>query len=116
MARRIPSDQVRFIAFDPGLMPGTELARERSALMRFAWKRAMPALRGVVAGVSSPERSAGAMLRVALSLADAYESGDYVEFTGRSALRSPEAEDLQLGEDLLDVSARATARFTATAL
>ncbi|PWR23589.1 SDR family NAD(P)-dependent oxidoreductase [Zavarzinia compransoris] len=36
MAARVPPEQARFYAFDPGLMPGTDLARERSAIERLA--------------------------------------------------------------------------------
>lgn len=38
MARKLGDGGLRFIAYDPGLMPGTELARDQPAAIRFAWK------------------------------------------------------------------------------
>lgn len=45
MARRVSPQTVRFLAFDPGLMPGTALARDRGAAEQFAWKYLLPLLR-----------------------------------------------------------------------
>lgn len=108
MAQRIPASEVRFIAFDPGLMPGTELARERPAPLRFAWKRVLPLMQRFIPGVSSPQRSAEALFRLAFSTNQIHSSGSYVEFTGKPASRSAAAEDMQLAHDLLEVSKRLT--------
>jgi NAD(P)-dependent dehydrogenase (short-subunit alcohol dehydrogenase family) len=64
MARRVPPDRVRFLAFDPGLMPGTRLARDRAVIERFAWKYLLPVLELFVPGVSSPKRSSRILYRL----------------------------------------------------
>lgn len=55
LARRAPRG-IDALCFDPGMMPGTGLARDRSAIERFGWKYLLPAM-NVLAGVSTPERS-----------------------------------------------------------
>ncbi len=109
MAQRTPTDAVRFMAFDPGLMPGTELARERPAPARFAWKHVLPAMQAILPGVSSPDRSARAIMRVALDADTAHRSGDYVDFNGQPARQSAAATDMRLAQDLFDVSSRLVA-------
>jgi len=52
----------RIYCFDPGLMPGTGLARQQNAMVKFVWKRIMPMLSSFVEGVSSPERSANMLV------------------------------------------------------
>ena len=37
-------------AFNPGLMPGSGLARDYSGIQRFAWRFVMPVLAGAAAG------------------------------------------------------------------
>lgn len=106
MARRIPADRVRFVAYDPGLMPGTGLARDRSALERFGWTYVMPAMRWILPGVSSARQSARTMADRLLMSKEAPVSGAYVDFTGRPAAISADAERRDLARDLFTVSAR----------
>ena len=106
MARRVPAEQVRFLAYDPGLMPGTGLARDRSAMERFGWTYLMPALRWIVPGVSSPDRSAAVLAELLTALAGGSASGAYVDFRRRPAAISSDARRQDLAEDLCTVSAR----------
>jgi NAD(P)-dependent dehydrogenase (short-subunit alcohol dehydrogenase family) len=64
MAARVPAAAARFLAFDPGLMPGTGLARDRSAPERFGWSYVMPLVGRLVPGVSTPARSGAALARL----------------------------------------------------
>jgi NAD(P)-dependent dehydrogenase (short-subunit alcohol dehydrogenase family) len=64
MANRISPNQVRFLAFDPGLMPGTSLARDRGFGERFAWTYILPLLRWFIPGVSSASQSAKSLARL----------------------------------------------------
>ena len=41
---KLPHKKWTVVAFDPGLMPGTGLAREYNPFLRFVWKRVLPAL------------------------------------------------------------------------
>ncbi|HXZ17334.1 MAG TPA: SDR family NAD(P)-dependent oxidoreductase [Roseiarcus sp.] len=106
MASRAPEARVRFFCFDPGLMPGTGLARDRSAVERFAWRFVMPVLGWFLPGVSSPARSARAMVDKLLMSPSAYPSGSYVEYTGRLARLSALARRTDLAQDLHELSER----------
>ncbi|MBX9942833.1 MAG: SDR family NAD(P)-dependent oxidoreductase [Reyranella sp.] len=86
MARRAATagtaaDGPRFIAFDPGLMPGTGLARERSAVERWAWSTVLPVLARALPGTSTTRRSALAYARLLTGRAFAAGSGLHVDFT-----------------------------------
>ncbi len=70
-------------AFDPGLMPGTGLAREGSAAIRWAWRHLLPIAAKFMAGASTTERSS-AMLARLLREPKGPRSGSYIEFTGES--------------------------------
>ncbi len=55
-------------AFDPGLMPGTGLARDYGGLLRFAWHNILPAAaRLFYRNVHTPEASGKALARLAAS-------------------------------------------------
>ncbi len=105
MARRVPADRVRFVAYDPGLMPGTGLARDRSALERFGWSYLMPAMRWIFPGVSSARQSATTLADLLLKPSGAV-SGSYIDFTGHPAAASADAERPDLAQDLFSVSAQ----------
>jgi len=70
-----------FFSFDPGLMPGTGLAREGSAGVRWAWKYVLPIAARFMKGTSTPTRSAGMLARILLKNKK-ITTGDYVEYTG----------------------------------
>jgi NAD(P)-dependent dehydrogenase (short-subunit alcohol dehydrogenase family) len=108
MARRVPSERVRFVAFDPGLMPGTGLARDRSAIERWGWRNLLPALRVMAGKVSSAERSGRALARLLAEPALA-SNGQYLDFRLRAIEPSPDARRVDLAADLHDFSIRACA-------
>jgi NAD(P)-dependent dehydrogenase (short-subunit alcohol dehydrogenase family) len=54
-------------ALDPGLMPGTNLARERGVLTRFAWHWLKPVIGFAMPGTSSARRSGSALAWLATS-------------------------------------------------
>lgn len=108
MARRVPSERARFVAFDPGLMPGTDLARDRSAIERWGWRNLLPALRVMSGKVSSAERSGLALARLLAEPALA-SSGQYLDFRLRPVEPSPDAYRADLAADLHDFSIRACA-------
>ena len=104
MAQCHASDVAKFLCFDPGLMPGTNLARERPAFVRFVFKNVMPMLVPFISQISSPSKSARMIIDGLLSNNSEYKSGDYVEFTGHLAPHSPLAVDDGRAADLLDHS------------
>ncbi|KAK3687681.1 short-chain dehydrogenase [Podospora appendiculata] len=70
-------------AFDPGLMPGTGLAREGTGAERFLWHTVMPRIVGLMRlvlthNIHTPRESAAALVRLALDEAEGV-SGKYFE-------------------------------------
>jgi len=57
MAEQHEASGPRFVAYDPGMMPGTELARDRSKVIQFAWKNVLPVAMRSSEGVSSAKKS-----------------------------------------------------------
>lgn len=82
---------LRVNVYDPGLMPGTGLARRRSAVERFAWAWLLPALR-VLPRVTTPRRSARALADLVLGRTHAGLRGGYV-VVGRVEQPSAESRD-----------------------
>ena len=99
-----------WIAYDPGLMPGTGLARDRGALERFAWSYVMPVFRFAIRGVSTPHAS-GAMLTRLAQGEQAASSGAYVDFTGKTLTPWQRATDQALQNDLERTSAALAKAF-----
>lgn len=80
LARRLDGE-ASATAFDPGLMPGTGLAREYGRVQRLAWRYALPALTPLVPGVNTTARSGRNLARLAVDPAldgvtGAYFAGD----------------------------------------
>jgi NAD(P)-dependent dehydrogenase (short-subunit alcohol dehydrogenase family) len=92
---------VRFCCFDPGLMPGTALARDRGAAANLAWKYVMPVLRHFIEGVSSPTQSANMLIDGIVMGGERHLSGVHVEFSGKPAPTSKEAGDLDAAKAFL---------------
>jgi NAD(P)-dependent dehydrogenase (short-subunit alcohol dehydrogenase family) len=101
MARKFGEGGPRFIAFDPGLMPGTELARDQPAALRFAWKNILPTAAKLIDGASTAKRS-GAMLAQLLSQKRfSIGTGLHVEFTGKEIPSSQMSHDKALQDELM---------------
>jgi hypothetical protein len=77
--------------FDPGLMPGTGLAREQSGAVLWAWKHVMPAFT-FLPGWSTPRASAERLAALALGEQYADVAGGYDEM-GRITKSSIESYD-----------------------
>jgi NAD(P)-dependent dehydrogenase (short-subunit alcohol dehydrogenase family) len=111
LARRLPSG-VTVNAFDPGLMPGTGLAREFPRPLRWIWLHVLPPLIPLLRLLLSPnihtvDESGGALARLLVDPALAGTSGKY--FEGRSELRSSEESyDQAHAAELWDASALLT--------
>lgn len=91
-------------AFNPGLMPGSGLARDYSALQRFAWRFVMPAMR-VLPQVRSLARSGRDLAMLAGD--PAYESVTGRYFDGLKPIRSSvDSYDREKARDLWETSER----------
>lgn len=81
---RVPSRGITVNAFDPGLMPGTGLAREASGVEQFIWNRVftrlMPLLRVLVSpNIHKPTDSGANLARLATAVELQGVSGKYYE-------------------------------------
>ncbi|APR78241.1 Light-dependent protochlorophyllide reductase [Minicystis rosea] len=88
LARRLAAEHrsVTVNAFDPGLMPGSGLARDYGALSRFGWRFALPLLRFFVPNVHSTESSGETLAKLVLDPRFEGVSGKY--FVGSKEERS----------------------------
>jgi light-dependent protochlorophyllide reductase len=98
------AEGVRVLAFNPGLMPGSGLARDYTGVQRFAWRFVMPVLRILPQVHSTRESGENLALLVSGShLPDA--TGQYID--GREAIRSSaDSYDRDKARDLWETSDR----------
>lgn len=108
LARRGEADGPRYFAFDPGLMAGTGLARERSALERFGWSALLPLFASLMAGASTPLRSASALALLLTGRAFADATGRHLDFTLTEIPSSADSHRLDW-QDEVDAFARRAA-------
>lgn len=93
LAERHPG--TRFLTFDPGMVPGTGLARGGGIFVRIVWSTVLRWLVPLMQDASSEARSADAL--VWLLEADALENGAVYDFRKRLGTRvSREARDARL--------------------
>ncbi len=57
LARRINPNLTTFYCLDPGLMPGTGLARTAPPYLQFAWKYILPIISRILPDASTPKKS-----------------------------------------------------------
>jgi NAD(P)-dependent dehydrogenase (short-subunit alcohol dehydrogenase family) len=90
LAREAPTISV--IAFNPSVVPGTDLARDRNWLQQMGWQYIMPALLPIIPLARSLERSAGDLLWLLTAPNVRRLSGSYID--GRlTQPGSPESRD-----------------------
>jgi NAD(P)-dependent dehydrogenase (short-subunit alcohol dehydrogenase family) len=106
LAQELPA--VASMAFNPSVVPGTEIGRDRNWAQKLGWKYIMPGLAPILPGARSLERSAGDLLWL-LTEADARSlSGHYVDgrtpLPGSSESRDPAkiARAIEVAYALLD--------------
>lgn len=91
-------------AFDPGLMPGTGLARDYGRLARFAWRFVLPALRPFVPNVNSATRSGRALANMVTDPRFDRISGKYFQGS-RDVPSSKDSYDPVIATELWESSA-----------
>ena len=91
--------------YDPGLMPGSGLARDYGAVQRFAWKYVFPALRLVVPNVNSTGASGKVLAQLISEPRFEGVTGKY--FVSHEAQRSSdESYDREKAAELWEASVR----------
>jgi NAD(P)-dependent dehydrogenase (short-subunit alcohol dehydrogenase family) len=99
-------------AYDPGLVPGSGLARDYPAAARFVWDRILPGvarvLNPVYPGISTAGKSGAALARLVTDPALARVTGKYFPSTARwrEAPSSVESYDAARAHALWEASAR----------
>ena len=91
-------------AFDPGLMPGTGLARDYGMMARFAWRFVLPVLRPFVPNVNSVARSGRSLANIVTDPRLERISGKYFQGT-RDVPSSKDSYDPAMATDLWETSA-----------
>ena len=91
-------------AFDPGLMPGTGLARDYGRFARFAWRFVLPALRPFVPNVNSAARSGRALANMVTDPRFDRISGKYFQGS-RDVPSSKDSYDPVIATELWESSA-----------
>lgn len=97
---------LRVNAVDPGLMPGTGLARTYSPTLRFVWNYLLPALSLFIRNAHSPAKSGRRLARIAEGGAEP-ATGAYFS-NGRAVRSSAESYDRRNALDLWNASAAMT--------
>ncbi len=77
LSRRLAPAGITVNAFDPGLMPGTGLARDAGGVQRALWNTVMRAM-VVLPGVSTPRRSGATLAAMADGASYAGVTGRYI--------------------------------------
>jgi len=86
-------------AFDPGMMPGTELARDYNPFLRFVWKHIMPILTLFRRNVNTVSKSGRALASLIVNVEFDKVSGKYFEGT-REIASSKLSYDFENRNDL----------------
>lgn len=111
---KIPGKKWTVNAFDPGLMPGTGLAREASAILRFLWHNVLPRtiwlLRLLVSpNIYLPKDSGASLARLAVGEDVEGVSGKYYE--GQKPISSSkDSQMVEKQEDLWEWTVRRVAK------
>lgn len=103
---RRAGDRWRCNVHDPGLMPGTGLARDMNRFRRFMWHRVMPHL--PIPGTSTPRRSGAVLAEMALSTRFPDLRAGYVDID-QVRRASPESYDIDREARLWEVLESLTA-------
>jgi len=114
LAQRVPDRAITVTAMDPGLMPGTGLAREYPPVLKFLWNYILPRLRWLMNpllgnNVHSAADSGASLARLAVSDDVAGVSGKY--FEGKKERdSSQDSYDVEKQDDLWNWSVKWSAQ------
>jgi NAD(P)-dependent dehydrogenase (short-subunit alcohol dehydrogenase family) len=105
LARRIVPEKALFFCLDPGLMPGTGLARTAAAPMQFIWKNILPILGKFLPGTSTARRSAQTAVWIMSSKEVRMKSGTIFSYNRKpSKAVWSKAFDKKIGREVIDDS------------
>ena len=105
MARLTPGDDIRFIAYDPGAVPATQLARELDFSSRIGWERLLPLAVPLLPSFTTPQASGRSLARLLANPKAAPKTGQYLDHRLQPATLWPKAKSTAWQDDLLKVCA-----------
>ncbi|HEX4459576.1 MAG TPA: SDR family NAD(P)-dependent oxidoreductase [Polyangia bacterium] len=108
LARRHAPAELQSFALDPGLMPGTGLARNHPARLQAVWNYILPLLTPLLTpffpGASTVKRSGAALAWLLTDGALAGQTGRYFNYRRREIAPSADARDPALAARIVDES------------
>lgn len=104
------TNRVQF-SFDPGLMPGTGLAREQGTALLWVWKHVLPRLARLLPGTSTTTKSSGVLVDLLLGKLEGDRNGAYFNYSGKQIKPAHPAEEKWVAHDLLQTSDDLVKRF-----
>lgn len=81
LQRQLQNTPIRVNAFDPGMVPGTGLARTYPPILKFVWKNIMPVLTLFKRNVNSAKKSGTNLANIAFAKQFQHIKGKYFEGT-----------------------------------
>jgi NAD(P)-dependent dehydrogenase (short-subunit alcohol dehydrogenase family) len=102
-AQRQP-EAATYFSFDPGLMPGTGLAREHGAAAQWVWHHVLPRLAAILPGTSTPVASSTILTELLTGVRQPSYNGAYFNYTGRQIEPAAPATEAWVAEDLMSGS------------
>lgn len=100
LARRVPASRLAVFALDPGLMPGTGLARDQPAALRLLWHTVLRVAGLIMPGASTPARSGAALAWLMTAPELAGTTGRYFDFRRRELTGWFGAERIDWADEL----------------
>lgn len=94
------SQAATFFSFDPGLMPGTGLARKQPRVVQWVWRNVLPGLALVLPGTSTPAKSAALLTKLLTGQLRGSYNGAYFNYTGKQIEPASPATETWVAEDL----------------
>jgi len=110
LARRTPSEDIRFLAYDPGAVPATQLARDLGFGARLGWTHILPLVVPLLPSFTTPQASGRTLARLLVSPKLAPKTGQYLNFRLQPATLWSEAKRTDWQDDLLALCTELTAR------
>jgi NAD(P)-dependent dehydrogenase (short-subunit alcohol dehydrogenase family) len=104
MARRTRPEEMRFIAYDPGTVPATQIARELGLGARLGWSHLLPLAVPFLPGFSTPDASGRTLARLLTNPKLAPGTGLYLNFQTQPAALWEAAKRSDWQDDLLNLS------------
>jgi NAD(P)-dependent dehydrogenase (short-subunit alcohol dehydrogenase family) len=96
------SNAASYFSFDPGLMPGTGLARKHSALARWVWRNVLPRIAPILPGTSTTIASSAVLADLLTGALQPSYNGAYFTYTGKqSEPAAPATENWWVAQDLI---------------